>query len=105
MVTHTPQLSVDDVFIALSNVERRKLLDSLITDSPPDDAENTGVEVGSNTAMYHTHLPRLADYGLIHWDKETEQVTKGPNFDAAAEIISFLENESDQLSLEGLQND
>lgn len=100
MATHNSQLSVDDVFSALSNAERRKLLDSLIADSPPDDAPNSGIEVEADLSMYHAHLPKLADCGLINWDREAARVTKGPNFEAAAEILSFVKTESDVLSLE-----
>lgn len=92
MATHNSQLSLDDVFNALSNTERRKLLDSLIADSPSDDAGSSGIKVDADLAMYHSHLPRLADYGLINWDKETNWVTKGPNFDAAEKVLDFLSN-------------
>lgn len=101
METHNSQLSVDDVFDALSNVERRKLLDSLIADSPPDNATNSGIEVDADLAMCHNHLPKLAEYGLINWDREASRVTKGPNFEAAAEILTFLET-SDTLSLKAV---
>jgi hypothetical protein len=101
MEAPNPKLSVDGVFNALSNAERRKLLDSLIADSPPDDAPNSGIEIYPNISMCHTHLPKLADYGLINWNREACRVTRGPNFEAAAEILSFVQNERRVLSLEG----
>lgn len=101
MVSTNSELSVDDIFKAMSNVQRRKLLDSLISDSPPDETVGTGIAVDADTAMYHSHLPKLADYGLINWDRDTNRVRKGPNFEAAAELLDFVTNESDVLSLEG----
>ena len=101
METPNPKLSVDGVFDALSNAQRRKLLDSLIADSPPDNGAGSGIEIDPDISMYHTHLPKLADYGLINWNRESPRVTKGPDFEAAAEILSFLENRGDVLALEG----
>lgn len=96
-----PELNIDGVFDALSVTERRKLLDSLIADSPPDTAESAGIEIDPDLAMYHTHLPKLVNYGLVNWNKESDQLTKGPNFEAASEILTFLKNRSEVLALEG----
>lgn len=100
MATDNLEGSVDEVFKALSNPERRKLLDSLIADSPPDAAAGVDIEGAVDTAMYHRHLPKLANYRLITWNREAGRVTKGPNFEVAAEILSTLKTESDVLALE-----
>lgn len=84
------QLSPDDLLAALSDAQRRKLLDSLVADSPPDGAGRSGIVVEPDIAMRHTHLPKLADYGLIEWDEETDRVTKGPRFESANEILEAL---------------
>jgi len=96
-----PELTVNGVFDALSVLERRKLLDSLIADSPPDTAEGSGIQIDPTLSMYHTHLPKLVNYGLVNWNRESDRVTKGPNFEAASEILSFLKNRSDGLALAG----
>lgn len=101
MSVHCSELTIDGVFDALGNADRRKLLDSLIADSPPDDAADPGIEVAADIRMYHCHLPKLAAYGLINWDKAASRVTKGPNFAAAAEMLSFLKQPSNGLALEG----
>lgn len=90
--------SLDDVLVALSNAQRRKLLDSLNADSPPTDAENSGTTLDYDIAMHHIHLPILADRRLINWNRETNRVTKGPNFEMAEAILEFLED-SDEVSL------
>ncbi|NIC00893.1 transcriptional regulator [Halobacterium sp. R2-5] len=83
-------MSIDDVLAALSNVQRRQLLESLIADSPPDNAAKSGVVVDDDIAMHHGHLPKLADYGLVTWDKDTNRVTKGPNFEDAKPALESL---------------
>jgi len=96
--TPSTQLSVDDVLAALSNVQRRQLLESLIADSPPDTATRASVTVDSDISMHHIHLPKLADYGLVNWDKGTGRVTKGPNFEDAKEVLEFLAEHDDELT-------
>lgn len=95
MNTHSTRLSVDDVLAALSNVQRRKLLDSLLADSPPDG--ETSVAVDDDVAMHHVHLPKLVDDGLVDWDEETNTVTRGPNFEDAAEILELLDENAGVL--------
>lgn len=91
------RLSRGELLTALSNVQRRKLLDSLIADSPPNDGGNAGITVEDDVAMYHSHLPKLADCRLVDWDKETNRVTKGPNFEAAVVILEALANDEERL--------
>lgn len=86
------RISIDDLLVALRNVQRRSILKSLITDSPPDDVEAPEVTVKNNSEMYHIHLPRLAEYGLINWDKDKNSVTKGPHFGAAKATLQCLAN-------------
>lgn len=99
MDSPTGQISIDDTLSAVSNVQRRKLIESLIADSPPDDAANPGITMNNDSTMRHVHLPKLADCGVINWDRETNRVTKAPNFEAAKAIIEFLENEDGSLPM------
>ena len=87
----------DDLLTALSNVQRRELLDSLIADTPPDAAETPGITVQGDTAMHHVHLPKLADSELVDWNRETNRVTRGPNFEAAAAVLGCLADIDGQL--------
>jgi len=96
VTTSSTQLSVDDVLAALSNVQRRELLDSLLADSPPDGATN-GVAVDVDVSMHHVHLPKLVDYGLVEYDEETNRVTRGPNFEDAAEVLELLDGSIEVL--------
>mgnify|MGYP006290996339 CR=1 FL=1 len=53
-----------------------------------------------NCFGFHEFEQSSTEAGLINWDREACWITKGPNFEAAAEILSFLNNESEILSLE-----
>lgn len=87
----------DTIFDALANEHRRRLLVALLDDAPRSAGrrEAETVETGAlkhetqvRTAMYHNHLPKLADYGYIEWNADSREIDKGPEF---GEIRSLLE--------------
>lgn len=44
--------------------------------------------------LYHAHLPKLEAAGVIEWDRETETVSRGPQFSAVEPVVRLLaENE------------
>lgn len=88
-----PDEFTDNVFEALSSSDRRKLLASLIADSPPDDVAQ--VVATDDILLYHTHLPKLDDYGLVDWDEDTQEVSKGPNFGQARPFLELLDEHDD----------
>lgn len=83
MTTATaPTIGLDETFDALGHEKRRLLLHDLTKTKrrPMTDAI-------TEPEMIHNHLPRLADYGIIEWDRG-EGVRRGPNFE---EVKPFLE--------------
>ncbi len=40
--------------------------------------------------MFHVHLPKLEDYGYIEWNKETDQIIKGPQFDEIRPLLECI---------------
>lgn len=91
------ETSLDDVLDALSNAKRRKLIWSLSADSSLNDAGRSGIAV-DDVDMYHIHLPKLADYQIINWNRSTNTVTKGPNFEMAEEVLGCLEETNKLLA-------
>lgn len=85
-------LPVDLVFDALSNERRQRLLSRLRHDDPSslvDLAEhiaawenNTTIGTVSRearsrvyTGLYHSHIPRLVDMGIVEYDRETDLIS------------------------------
>ncbi|WP_152418306.1 hypothetical protein [Halorubrum aidingense] len=97
MDTTNSEIDLDEILVALCDNQRRKLLSSLITDSPPNDAMNPGIQVENSIIMHHTHLPKLADCGVIDWNRKRNRVTKGPNFEVAEEVLKFLANNEEMV--------
>lgn len=106
------RIEYDDVFDALADPQRRRLLIDLL-DSDPQyvgdlcDASRELIDAreafldqflsgqfeisGVDRALiqqHHVHLPKLAEYEFIEWHPEEYRVTKGPRFD---ELTPFLE--------------
>lgn len=66
------------------------------TDSDPeavDDATLTEMR----TALYHVHLPKLAEAGYIEWNKDTHTIRRGPNFDEIAPLLRLMAEHEDKL--------
>ena len=41
-------------------------------------------------ALYHRHFPKLAEMGLIEWDRETHCVTRGPEYQRLRPLLACL---------------
>ena len=53
---------------------------------PPHEADSALV----TTALYHSHLPRLADAGYIDWDRQTGVLSQGPRFTEIEPMLVLL---------------
>jgi len=93
MDTTNSEIDLDEILVALCDNQRCKL----IADSPPNDAMNPGIQVENSSIMHHTHHPKLADCGVIDWNRERNRVTKGPNFEVAEEVLKFLANNEEMV--------
>lgn len=116
---HPP--STDEIFDALSAVHRRRVLVSLLDHNPQPIEEmsapsqdvcemNSGLLdeflTGSleiheadkeSIRLHHVHLPKLVDYGFIEWDRDGNEVRKGPKFDKIRPILVLLEESFETL--------
>lgn len=96
--------SFDELLQVLSNFQRRKLLVALLEHNPQDDSpqvvgESTE-EAGALTRMiqmHHVHLPKLEEYGFIVWNRETNEVSKGPEFEEIRPLLELLRDHEDEL--------
>ena len=51
---------------------------------------------GRSVGMYHQHLPMLERGDVIGWDRDQQQVRRGPNFDAVKPRPGWLADETDE---------
>lgn len=100
-------VSVDGTFDALGDVQRRRVLLSLLDSTAQDKttvvgggAEHEGDTLDSLVMLKHVHFPKLASYGFIEWDKGTDEVGKGPLFDEIRPLLKLLDNHQDELPAE-----
>ncbi|WP_049922863.1 helix-turn-helix transcriptional regulator [Halopiger djelfimassiliensis] len=90
---------IDNIFDALSDVHRRRLLIDLLEHNPQDVTARASGSRADRTAirMQHVHLPKLADYGYIEWGAGSGTVTKGPRFDEIRPVLEYLDQHREKL--------
>ena len=49
------------------------------------------------TALEGTHLPMLEEEGIIEWDRETGEISKGPNFEEIEPLLRLMREHADDL--------
>jgi len=87
---------MDGQFEALASPHRRRLLAALVEENPqpafpsPITEGYSPAHKQAQVALLHNHLPKLEDLGYIDWDKQTNQVTKGPQFDEIRPLLTLL---------------
>ena len=96
--------SFDEMLHLLSKVQRRKLLVALLDHNPQDDSPRVVGESATETGalssmieMHHAHLPKLEDYGFIVWDRDSNEVSKGPEFGEIRPLLELLRDHEDEL--------
>lgn len=92
----------DEALNALAREQRRELLFALLEQNPQSDAPVVidgpeSVIEEAELSMRHQHLPKLEEYGLIQWDKETNEVKEGPKFVEIRPLLELLHNHEDEL--------
>jgi hypothetical protein len=97
---------IDEVLLVLSNVHRRRMLLKLLDHNPRDErmeltdraAEEADATLDElEIEMFHVHLPKLAEEGFVDWDREAEEVTKGPRFDEIRPLLQLMVDHADEL--------
>jgi hypothetical protein len=94
-----------DLFDALSNPYRRQLLVALLEHNPQDDDDQDPLDiliggqaaVDLDTVMRHTHLPKLEAMGFIEWDKDADEISRGPNWNQIAPVLTLIHKHRDEL--------
>lgn len=92
----------DRIFEALRDKRRRQLLVELLECSPQETValpavipeEETDAEA-LYTLMAHNHLPKLEEMEYIRWDRENNEITRGPQFENIEPSLELLITHAD----------
>ncbi|QSW99004.1 hypothetical protein [Haloterrigena alkaliphila] len=119
---------IDHIFDALADEYRRELLVSLLDHASHRVSKPAGVSwavaesndellrrhLSSSRAIpdadeellraHHVHLPKLADYEYIEWNRDENRVTRGPQFDEIRPVVELLDDRRDELPAECLSS-
>ena len=99
-------LSLDTLLSIMANKYRRRLLLALLEHNPQDDGDTqlpADISLGDEELeefrihMTHTHLPKLAEAGVIEWDQEANVVRKGPAFTEIRPLLELMRDHADEL--------
>lgn len=95
----------DDLFEVLSNPYRRQLLIALLEHNPQDDHDRDPLNIVSDdvepdvleVALIHRHLPMLEEKDYISWNRETNEISTGPNWEEIAPLLELIHEHRDEL--------
>lgn len=89
---------MDEIFLALADRTRRDLLFRLAT-LPP--AESVALDelvsdrdrpAQARVQLLHVHLPKLEDLGLVAWERDRDEVRRGPDFHEVRPVLDLLDD-------------
>ena len=95
----------DDALDALAHPYRRQLLVALLIENPQDDTDRDPLDLLDDdvstdileTELFHRHLPKLQSRGYIEWDRESGEISKGPDWDRIAPLLELIQNHREEL--------
>lgn len=95
------------IFEALSNPYRRQVLVALLDSNPQtDDDIDPMNRLGSrdpddppvtNELLVHVHLPKLANMGFIDWDRQSGEISRGPDWETIAPVVGLFDDHRETL--------
>jgi len=101
----TQHRSLDDALDALADRWRRALLLALLESNPQStdppawkiDGGDDEDELDPLVKLRHVHLPKLEDYGFVEWDREADEIRKGPQFAEIRPLLELLDDHREEL--------
>lgn len=100
--------SLDRAFDALADEYRCHLLVALYEENPQSDTDTDPLNCAAKspaererrvtqTALIHTHLPKLEASGFIEWDRDAGEISTGPRWDEIEPLLRLLREHADEL--------
>jgi hypothetical protein len=95
----------DELLYSLSDPYRRQLLVALLEHNPQDDFDRDPLDVVSasgepevlKTELVHNHLPKLEQMGFISWNRDTNEISRGPEWEAIAPLLELIHTHRGEL--------
>lgn len=90
-------------FRALASEDRRRLLAELSPSADstvivPEEVNADGERLERvQHRFYHRHLPHLEDAGFIDWCRESDSVTRGPEYETIDPLLELMDAHSETL--------
>jgi hypothetical protein len=102
---HPPEgPTLGDCLEALGAAQRRELLHTLLVHNPQEegpveiDVDDSDEAAGRRRIrLQHVHLPKLEAHGLIEWDRDDDEVSKGPQFEEIRPLLELLVGHEEEL--------
>lgn len=98
------QVRFDELLEALADSYRRELLLALLEHNPQDDDEADPLDIHdsefdeqSQFDIFMNHLPMLDKLGIIEWNRESDEIVKGPDWEEFAPLLKLIDNHRDEL--------
>lgn len=63
---------------------------------------DSDVDAADAIEPYHRHLPKLADYGYVSWERESGDVDRGPNWEEIEPLLTVLWRHREELPADWL---
>ena len=73
-----PPVSLADLARQVADHETEDVIDEAVDSEPSRRV---------HLSLYHVHVPKLADAGIVSFDAERNTVTAGPRFDAVRSLV------------------
>jgi hypothetical protein len=98
----TMNVAIDEPLRLLSTRLRRLVLLELRrnprTTTVSSVAESVAVDTSDAAlSLQHCHLPKLADHGYVDWDRDTDELSRGPQFEEVDALLELFEDHADEL--------
>lgn len=91
----------DTVFESLSHRHRRVILSRLREQCPVSESavleELSRPDDKARIQMRHQHLPKLMRAGYVHWDQQSNELSRGPYFEEVARVLELVSKHADEL--------
>ena len=95
---------IDRHFEVLASEKRRTVLFEVLERGVVDRRSVARDDWGSRSdwpeavELHHVHLPKLEEAGLIDWNRATDEITRGPQFDEIEPLLSVLAENRAELA-------